>query len=113
VSSGEFGLRRDDLRRIDEVLRAQREIERAQIFGSRAMGNFKPGSDCDIALFGEGVTAETVRWVSSRLNEELPLPYMFDIVDATHATNHELLQHISQYGRDIFCRSHLPRSSRP
>ncbi|MBD3317528.1 MAG: nucleotidyltransferase domain-containing protein [Chitinivibrionales bacterium] len=105
MNPAEFGLRQDDLRRIDEVVRAHGEIERARIFGFRALGNFKPGSDCDIALFGESVTPETVRLVSSRLNEELPLPNMFDIVDATHTTNHRLLEHISQYWREIFCRS--------
>lgn len=36
------------------------EIDRALIFGSRAMGNHKKGSDVDIAVSGESVTSQTI-----------------------------------------------------
>ena len=42
-----FGLTVSDLQFITDVIRKYPEVEQALIFGSRAMGNFKPGSDID------------------------------------------------------------------
>ena len=38
-------------------------ISEARIFGSRALGNFKNGSDIDIALFGPEADEESVSWL--------------------------------------------------
>lgn len=82
------------------------EIREVRIFGSRAMGNFKPGSDVDLALFGEGKLKCTTR-ISALLNEELPLPYHFDIVNYAEVTNPDFLTHIDQYGEVIYSRKKL------
>jgi predicted nucleotidyltransferase len=46
-----FGLKKDDLAIIIQILVSTAGIEKAISFGSRAKGNYKPGSDIDIALF--------------------------------------------------------------
>ncbi|WP_204226487.1 nucleotidyltransferase domain-containing protein [Clostridium botulinum] len=51
-----FGLLERDIKYINEVLDKFEEIEKAIIFGSRAMGNYKKGSDVDIAIIGKNVT---------------------------------------------------------
>lgn len=65
---------------IVKVLDEMKEIEKADIFGSRAMGNYKKGSDVDLAIYGEEVTLDIVNKISIRLNGELPVPYYFDVV---------------------------------
>ena len=80
------------------------EVREVRIFGSRAMGNFKPGSDVDLALFGKGELACTTR-ISGILNEELPLPYLFDVVDYHAIQSQDLKKHIDQYGQVIYKRS--------
>lgn len=44
-----FGLRENDMDIILKTIDSFNEIERAVIFGSRAMGNYRRGSDVDIA----------------------------------------------------------------
>jgi len=104
-----FGLRESDLAYIIHVLKDFREIEKAVIFGSRAKGNFKPGSDVDIAVYGENITFDTLSSLHERLEEEGPLPYFFDIVDYTHLNHKELKEHIDIVGKVIFqkCNNYL------
>ena len=52
-----FGLLDRDIKYIIKALEQHDEIEKAIIFGSRAMGNYKKGSDVDIAIIGENVNA--------------------------------------------------------
>ncbi|MGG7058087.1 nucleotidyltransferase domain-containing protein [Clostridium tertium] len=51
-----FGLLDKDINYIKEALSKFSEIEKGIIFGSRAMGNYKKGSDIDLALIGENIT---------------------------------------------------------
>jgi predicted nucleotidyltransferase len=78
------------------------EIERAVVFGSRALGTYRRGSDVDICLFGEGVTPKIARHVSTRLNEELPIPYFFDVLAFDHIASQELRQHIERLGKELY-----------
>src|SRR5579871_3162525 len=80
------------------------EIEQVIIFGSRAMGNYKPGSDIDLALKGI-ITHDTVIKISLILDEELPLPYLFDVIDYHHIDNPELISHIDQYGKFFYSKA--------
>jgi len=50
--SSPFGLTREDLETITAVLRRYPAVETALIFGSRAKGNFRRGSDVDMTLKG-------------------------------------------------------------
>jgi len=74
------GLTQTDIKRITAAIKQFPEIEEAVIFGSRAKGTHKKASDVDLAIKGSEVTAETINRLSFLLNEELPLPYFFDVV---------------------------------
>jgi predicted nucleotidyltransferase len=99
-----FGLTKKDLESIVHLLQSKPEINKAVLFGSRAKGNFKRGSDVDIAIFGEQVNLEIVSRLSWELNELTSLPYMFDIVDYTHLPHPELKEHIDRVGILLFSR---------
>ncbi len=43
----------------------------------------------------------TVAAISSRLNEDLPLPYKFNVLDYASISTPELVEHIDQYGRPL------------
>ena len=66
------------------------------LFGSRAKGNYKVGSDVDLALKGESVTHSTVFQLADLLNETYPLPYFFDILD--YNTNFRYVCYTSTLG---------------
>ena len=96
-----FGLLQRDLEYILRAINKFNKIEKAIVFGSRAMGNYKPGSDVDIAIKGKNMDRKVVSQLSDLLNEEYPLPYFFDIVDYNDITNTALKEHINKEGRDL------------
>lgn len=100
ISDSTFGLKDGDLKTIVDVLRQYKQISSALIFGSRAIGNYKPGSDIDIAIKGKNCNQITHR-VHGQLNEEAPLPYKLDIV-LYESDNLELQKHIDEFGVIIF-----------
>jgi len=91
-----FGLKEGDLETIRTILKSFPQIEEALIFGSRAKGNYKPGSDVDIVLRGN--VEEIAPRVNYILNEESLLPYKFDVLDYRHIDNPKLVDHIDRLG---------------
>ena len=98
----DLGLTDSDLTVIVSVLAQFSEVSRARVFGSRAKGNYRPGSDVDIALDGDGLTLEIVSQIGFMLNEETSLPYHFDVLDYHSLTNKELAAHIDRVGVVIY-----------
>lgn len=99
----EFGLSEKSFELIKETLTRFDEVHEAIIFGSRAMGNYKKGSDVDIALKGN-LKEDTLLKISVILDQELPLPYFFDIVDYDSLANQGLKTHIDEDGILFFSR---------
>lgn len=100
-----FGLREEDITYMIEAFEKFPEIEKAAIFGSRAKGNYKRGSDVDIAIFGEQVTFDTVSELHTNLEDESPMPYFFDILDYTHTNDESILAHIDRRSVTIYKKS--------
>lgn len=80
------------------------DIERVVIFGSRAMGNYRNGSDIDLAVWGSGLTSSKVQRFSATLNEEMQIPYMVDLLYYDEIHNEALKEHINTHGLPIFTR---------
>lgn len=96
-----FGLHENDMDQITKALRINHEIERAWIFGSRALGNYKKGSDVDLCISGESISDKTISMVNELLNETYPLPYFFDILHYETLTNEKLKEHIDVNGKEL------------
>ena len=91
------GLPASTVAQIHGVLSRHPEVERAILYGSRAKGNFKPGSDIDLTLSGSGLD-ERIR---GRIDEELDdllLPYQCDLSVFTSITHADLIDHIRRVG---------------
>lgn len=97
-----FGLSVSVIEALQGAMGALDAIHRAVIFGSRAMGNYKPGSDVDLAIFCTANDEETALQLSVVLNQELPLPYRFDVVPYNTIDNPGLREHIDRYGIQIY-----------
>ncbi|WP_198246790.1 nucleotidyltransferase domain-containing protein [methane-oxidizing endosymbiont of Gigantopelta aegis] len=89
-----FGFTEDELATILEILR-KNNIKTCILFGSRAKGNFKKGSDVDIAVLGDD------RKLAYCLNEESNLPYFFDVVNLETLRNQNLKEHIRRVGKRL------------
>ena len=91
------GLTEQDLTTIIEVLEQHTLVDQALLFGSRAKGNYKNGSDVDIALKGRHLDFKAITRISYLLNEETKLPYRFDVLDY-YKTNEAIAAHIDRVG---------------
>jgi len=92
-----FGLPESAIAKICAVFAAHPEIERAVLYGSRAKGNFKPGSDIDLTLFGSDLSHELLLDLLVEL-DDLLLPWMIDL-SLFASLNHPALQeHITRVG---------------
>lgn len=76
------------------------QIQKAYLFGSRAKGCQRRGSDIDIALVGESLE-RVATLLSGYLNNEAPLPYRSDVVDY-RAVGQSLRDHIDRVGILIY-----------
>jgi uncharacterized protein len=104
-----YGLKDTDLEIICNIFRIEGKIEEAVIFGSRARGNYKNGSDIDIALKGKDIDAGIISHLSYQLNEETLLPYKFDIINYNTINNNDLIQQINRNGITIYSKSSKPK----
>ena len=78
------------------------KVERAYLFGSRAKGDFKNGSDVDIALKGTELDFDTLSKISYWLNEETNMPYKFDVLNYDSIKEPNLVAHIDRVGIEFF-----------
>lgn len=99
-----FGLFDADMDTIISVLSQQPKVEKAYLFGSRAKGNFKNGSDIDLALKGADLDFNTLSQISYQLNEETTMPYKFDVLNYHTIKEPDLKDHIDRVGIELYSR---------
>lgn len=99
-----FGLLDEDMEAIAAVLSQEPKVEQAFIFGSRAKGNFRNGSDVDLALKGEELDFNTISRISYQLNEETTMPYQFDVLNYHIIEEPALIEHIDRVGVAFYSR---------
>ena len=104
-----FGLKDSDLNQIRKVLQQFPEVEEAFIYGSRAIGNYRKGSDVDLALKGLQLNRDVVSRIVFILNEETLLPYFFDVLNYHTLTNQDLVDHIDRMGNLLYERSSVKK----
>ena len=99
-----FGLTLEALSSIQKVFSDFPEIGLVIIYGSRAKGNYKKGSDIDFTLkAAEGVDLDlTLQFQVENALDELMLPYLFDISIMDNIDNPNLIDHINRVGQVFY-----------
>lgn len=97
MEKNKFGLTERDMATVSDIFRKAPEIKEVWIFGSRAKGNYKTGSDIDLAIINELANAKIISWLSSEISES-SLPYKVDMVYLPDLNNKELSEHIKRVG---------------
>ena len=97
----EFGLPPATLDAITRILTQVPEVKKAVIYGSRAKGTHRPGSDIDLTLFGEELNLDTLGQIATRL-EESPIPYQVDLSIFKLIENPALRDHIERVGQVFY-----------
>jgi len=92
--------------KITTVLTRFPAVESAALFGSRAKGTAKPGSDIDLALTGGKLDWRIVGRIYDAL-DDLLLPYSFSLIHLDAATDPDVAAHIERVGIPLFQREHV------
>ena len=98
-----FGLDVDTLRNIRRAIAKFPNVEKVLIYGSRAKGNYKAGSDIDITLIGKKLTIQNTIYPLMDEIDNLYLPYQFDISIFNQLKDSDFVEHVLRVGK-IFYR---------
>ncbi len=99
----QYGLKQDTIEKINKVLAVYPQLGTAILYGSRAKGNFKNGSDIDLAFKGEGLDLKLINNISNDF-DDLLLPYSFDLSIFSQISDANLIDHINRVGMIFYER---------
>jgi predicted nucleotidyltransferase len=92
-----FGLKQTTIEKINGVFSVHPQVEQVILYGSRAMGNYRNGSDIDLTIKGEAVTLSQLLKIKNEL-DDLLLPYKNDLSLLHQIADPDLLDHIRRVG---------------
>ncbi len=96
-----FGLSDKVINEIQGVLRKHSEVEKVLIFGSRAKGNYRPGSDIDLAVIGKGVDYNLLLKIGCEI-DDLEMLYGVDLIDYQSKQSTPIGEHIDRVGKVFY-----------
>lgn len=99
-----YGLSEETIGKIRGVFARHPAIEQTVLYGSRAKGNFKPGSDIDLSLHGAEISSKELGDIAFEL-DELLLPYSIDLLVFDQLEHAELREHIERVGVVFYQRA--------
>jgi len=94
----QFGLKPEQIEAICQCFAQYPAIEQVILYGSRAKGNFKNGSDIDLTIIDSGITFAELLQLENKL-DDLLLPYKIDLSLKRQINNPDLLNHIERVGK--------------
>ena len=98
------GLPEPILQKIRAVFAHYPQVEEAVLYGSRAKGNYKNGSDIDLTLRGgDDLTLNVLCKIANDL-DDLFLPYMIDLSIFHDISDSDVIGHIQRVGVTIYER---------
>ena len=96
-----FGLKEKHIELINQCFEKYQPIELVIIYGSRALGNYRPGSDIDLAIVSNDPGFPQLMKLENEL-DDLLLPYKMDIVVKGKISNPALVKHIENFGKVFY-----------
>lgn len=93
-----YGLKESTIEKICAVFAHYSQIEKAVLYGSRAKGNYKNGSDIDLTLCGGTDLTLTVLYKIIEELDDLLLPYTIDLSIFANISDQDILEHINRVG---------------
>lgn len=99
-----FGLPDDVIRRLQEVFAAHPKVDEAILYGSRAKGNYRNGSDIDLTFKGH-LDLDDIYSLSGQI-DDLNLPYLFDLSVFDEINDPDLVAHIGRVGKTLYPQEH-------
>jgi uncharacterized protein len=99
-----YGLPQSAIQKINTVLSHYPQVEKAILYGSRAKGNYKNGSDIDLTLQGTALSLNVLYKILDDI-DELLLPYTIDLSIFKDISDPEVIEHIERVGVKFYDKS--------
>lgn len=96
-----FGLSETVIKELQEVFRHHANIEKVLIFGSRSKGNYRAGSDIDLAVIGRDLDYNQLLDIICEI-EDLELLYSVDLLDYQKKKGTPIGDHIDRVGQIFY-----------
>ena len=96
-----YGLKPTTIQAIQDVFANYPLIDKAILYGSRAKGNYRNGSDIDLVLEGLDLDLSLQFKIENEL-DDLLLPYKIDLSIYHKIENQDLLKHIERVGKVFY-----------
>ena len=96
-----YGLSDTVIKELQDVFRRHANIEKVLIFGSRSKGNFREGSDIDLALIGNGIDYRQLLEILCEI-DDLELLYSVDLLDYQKKKGTPIGDHIDRVGQVFY-----------
>ncbi len=96
-----FGLPDEVLPHLLAILSSNPKVKRVTLYGSRAKGNWRSGSDIDLCIDGDGLSLRELDEIDARI-DDLPLPWKVDITVLQRIDNPDLIAHIERVGERLY-----------
>ena len=100
----EYGLKQSTIDSINSVLANYPVIEKVILYGSRAKGTYRNGSDIDLTIKGDRVKMRDLFGILSEL-DDLLLPYEIDLSIYDNINHAGLIDHIDNKGLVFYDRA--------
>jgi uncharacterized protein len=97
----DYGLSPDDVQHIIDALASFPQISKVILFGSRAMGTHKAGSDIDLAIVGNNLRLDDMLEIDARL-VQLGMLYKFDLQNYNTISEPDVRAHIDRVGKVLY-----------
>ena len=101
-----FGLSDTVIKELQDVFRRHDNIKQVLIFGSRSKGNFRSGSDIDLAVLGDKIDYNQLLTILCEI-EDLNLLYSVDLLDYQKKKGTPIGDHIDRVGQIFYSRPKL------
>lgn len=93
-----YGLSQQTLQKIHDVFVQYPQIEEVVLYGSRARGDYKNGSDIDLTLYGgDSLTHTILSKIANDLDDQL-LPYTIELSIFKNIRNPDMVEQIERVG---------------
>ncbi len=96
-----FGLSDTVIKELQDVFRRHVNIEKVLIFGSRSKGNYRPGSDIDLAIVGKDIDYRQLLDIQTEI-DDLEMLYSIDLLDYQSKVGTPIGDHIDRVGQVFF-----------
>lgn len=98
-----FALPERVIKALHSVFERHQSIQNVILYGSRAKGTHRLGSDIDITIVGERLTLRDIFAIEQEI-DDCNLPYIIDCSLYSQISNEKLLNHINRVGIVLYAK---------